>query len=155
MPFHMLKSCAEADRSFRRKNARLSQPFPIDVQSASGNDHNRPFIPTISHTFGYDFFWKEFLVPVAHRRAYNSCHHHPDPLEPILELFRPSPNVRMRTLYCWRERFRTDPLWRPSRDHFSENWRVFSDAVEAKFTDFVWIHFLAQGRSLTRVTLQP
>jgi hypothetical protein len=64
-------------------------------------------------------------------------------------------NVRMTTLDSCRERFRTDPQWRPSREHFPENRRVFSDDIELIFANFIRIDFLEPGRSLTRVILQP
>jgi hypothetical protein len=64
-------------------------------------------------------------------------------------------NVRVRTLYFWHEKLRTEPLWRPSRDHFSNNHHTFPDDVEAIFADLIQIKFLEKGRSLTRTTLQP
>jgi hypothetical protein len=110
----------------------------------------------------------EYLVPVVHWQAYNSYHDHPELVEPIFEPFRSKAdneylmrdapartNVRVRTLYFWRERLRTEPLWCSSRDHFSENRRTFPDDVEAMVPDFIGTNFLGQGRSLTRITVQP
>jgi hypothetical protein len=108
------------------------------------------------------------LVPVVRRQAYNAYYKHPELLEPIFNLFRNEPDhhdlmrnisaethVPITTLYSWRERFRTTPSWRPSRQHFAENRRVFSDDVEEIIANFIRSNFVEPGRSLTRTTLHP
>jgi hypothetical protein len=64
-------------------------------------------------------------------------------------------HVPITTLYSWRERFRTAPSWRPSREHFAENRRVFPDEIEEMIASCIRINFVEAGRSLTRTTLQP
>jgi hypothetical protein len=108
------------------------------------------------------------LVPVVRRHAYNSYHDHPELLDPIFDLFRTEPDghylmrdvsrathVPATTLYAWREHSRLAPSWRPSRDHFSENRRIFPEEVEDLMAQFIRTNFVEAGRSLTRTTLQP
>jgi hypothetical protein len=110
----------------------------------------------------------EGLLQVVRRHAYNSYYAKPELLEPIFHLFEveadcaylmrnvsEATHVPITTLYSWREHFRANPSWRPSREHFAENRRIFSDEVEELIADFIRINFVQLGRSLTRATLQP
>jgi hypothetical protein len=103
---------------------------------------------------------------LARRRAYNAHYEYPELVAPIFALFRTTPgaeylmrdlatasSVRITTLYSWRERFRTDPQWRPLSEHFAQNRCVFSDHIKLMFANFISIIFMESGRSLTRVAL--
>jgi hypothetical protein len=59
------------------------------------------------------------------------------------------------TFYSWPERVRVDPSWRPSKEHFSENQRLFPDDIEQTIAIFLRMNCLAQGRPIDRPRLQP
>jgi hypothetical protein len=108
------------------------------------------------------------LCLVVKRRRYTAYYSSPELLEPIFNLFlrdddagyamrdiSQQTNVPITTLYSWRERVRVDPTWRPSKEHFTENSRVFPDDIEETIANFIRINFVQPGRSLTRATLRP
>jgi hypothetical protein len=85
----------------------------------------------------------ESLVRVIKREAHDTYYDRRDLLEPIFDLLLSESDrsyamrivsektgVLTTTLYAWRERVKADPTWRPSRDHFSENRRIFPDDVK-------------------------
>jgi hypothetical protein len=64
-------------------------------------------------------------------------------------------HIPITTLDSWRERFRTNPSWSPSREHFAANRRVFPDEIEDMIANLIRMDFVQLGRSRTRATPQP
>jgi hypothetical protein len=88
-------------------------------------------------------------------------------LEPIFTLFRTEPDdsdvmrevfarshIPPTTLGSWCEKVRTEPSWRPSREHFSLAPRAFPPNVEETIANFICINFVSLGHSLTRPVLK-
>jgi hypothetical protein len=108
------------------------------------------------------------LPPFAKRLRYHAYYKRPEAIQPIFALFLTEPNpfcamrevsehtkVPISTRYSWREKVRADPDWRPSPECFSSNARAFPPEVKATLADFILLHFVSQGRALTRPTLCP
>jgi hypothetical protein len=101
------------------------------------------------------------------RGRYNSYYKKPELLEPIFTLFLTEPDdsyvmrevsarshIPLKTLYSWCEKVRTEPSWRPSREHFFLAPRALPPDVEETIADFVRVNFVSLGRSLTRLVLK-
>jgi transposase len=127
----------------------------------------RSWHPFTNATVNYSFRM-DALHAFAKRARYNDYHKNPGAIEPIFTLFLTAPDttyamrevsertkIPISTLYSWREKIRTDPEWRPSKEHFSSNPRLFPPDVETMLADFIRYHFVSEGRALTRPTLQP
>jgi hypothetical protein len=76
------------------------------------------------------------------RGRYNAYYQHLEMLEPVFHLFPTEPDANdvlhdvssrtkdpLTTLYSWRKAIRTQPTWRPARDHFSLALRALPPAA--------------------------
>jgi hypothetical protein len=108
------------------------------------------------------------LSVLVKRGRYNAYYQRPELLESVFHLFLTEPDANdimrdvssgtkfpLTTLYSWREAIRTQPTWRPARNHFSLAPRAFPPDVEAIIADFLGVNFISLGRSLTRSVLRP
>jgi hypothetical protein len=102
------------------------------------------------------------------RGRYNSYYKKLEFLEIIFTLFLTEPDdsyvmrevsarshIPLTTLYSWREKIRTAPSWRPSREYFFLAPRALPPDVEETIANFIHINFVSLRRSLTRPVLKP
>jgi transposase len=107
------------------------------------------------------------LTPVVHRRPYNRYHAKSAEIEPVCRLLATLPETEYtirevakrtgipeNTIGNWRRRIRHDRDWRPRSTRFTENPRLFDDAIEARMATYLHDNFIATGRDLPPSTLR-